>query len=379
MLLATAVPIDLLPLDGNQAEVKTHIENMQRLRQLLPKSSLVYTADTKFDAPENLLTNKAAGGQFLCGGVFQPNLKDEYRKHRKEMKLVDYCPKSKQHLPEEKRPKYKTYEKYKTIEGEVDGRQVRLKYRQIFVWSEAKAEQEAKTRQRHLAKIRAEFEAIERNLNKYSLVTREKIVSRLESAKNKYDVGDLFHYELSRRSGKFSLRWNIDESELTRLEELDGAYVLKTDLPKSTHSTSKVLEEYKEQIHVERRIGDMKGPLAIAPMFLEKPLRIAGLMFILLWSLMTLSLMERDVRRSLDGEPMYGLYPEGRPSPAPTGRSILERFEDLAIIIVKHHGQEHRRLAELDKVQRRLIEMMSIPPTSLRAFKATCCQRTPDG
>ena len=374
-----AVPIDLLPLDGNQAEVKTHIENMQRLRQLLPKSSLVYTADTKFDAPENLLTNKAAGGQFLCGGVFQPNLKDEYRKHRKEMKLVDYCPKSKQHLPEEKRPKYKTYEKYKTIEGEVDGRQVRLKYRQIFVWSEAKAEQEAKTRQRHLAKIRAEFEAIERNLNKYSLVTREKIVSRLESAKNKYDVGDLFHYELSRRSGKFSLRWNIDESELTRLEELDGAYVLKTDLPKSTHSTSKVLEEYKEQIHVERRIGDMKGPLAIAPMFLEKPLRIAGLMFILLWSLMTLSLMERDVRRSLDGEPMYGLYPEGRPSPAPTGRSILERFEDLAIIIVKHHGQEHRRLAELDKVQRRLIEMMSIPPTSLRAFKATCCQRTPDG
>ncbi|MEZ6098340.1 MAG: IS1634 family transposase [Pirellulaceae bacterium] len=374
-----AVPIDLLPLDGNQAEVKTHIENMQRLRQLLPKSSLVYTADTKFDAPENLLTNKAAGGQFLCGGFFQPNLKDEYRKHRKEMKLVDYCPKSKQHLPEEKRPKYKTYEKYKTIEGEVDGRQVRLKYRQIFVWSEAKAEQESKTRQRHLTKIRTEFEAIERNLNKYSLVTREKIVSRLESAKNKYDVGDLFHYELSRRSGKFSLRWNIDESELTRLEELDGAYVLKTDLPKSTHSTSKVLEEYKEQIHVERRIGDMKGPLAIAPMFLEKPLRIAGLMFILLWSLMTLSLMERDVRQSLDGEPMYGLYPEGRPSPAPTSRSILERFEDLAIIIVKHHGQEHRRLAELDKVQRRLIEMMSIPPTSLRAFKATCCQRTPDG
>ncbi|MEZ6104222.1 MAG: hypothetical protein R3E01_35215 [Pirellulaceae bacterium] len=44
----------------------------------------------------------------------------------------------------------------------------------------------------------------------------------------------MFHYELSRRSGKFSLRWNIDESELTRLEELDGAYVLKTDLPKST-------------------------------------------------------------------------------------------------------------------------------------------------
>ncbi|MEZ6103540.1 MAG: IS1634 family transposase [Pirellulaceae bacterium] len=372
-----AVPIDLLPFDGNEAEVKTHIENMQRLRDMLPTKSLVYTADTKFDSPENLLTNKAAGGQFLCGGVLQPQLKDEYRKHLKEMKLVDYCPKSKQHLPDEKRPKYKTYEKYKTIAGEVDGRQVRLQYRQIFVWSEAKAEQEGKTRQRHLSKIRAEFEAIERNLNKYSLKTREKIVSRLELAKGKYAVGEVFHYELSRRSGKFSLRWHIDERELKRLAQLDGAYVLKTDLPKKQYPTSKVLVEYKEQIHVERRIGDMKGPLAIAPMFLEKPLRIAGLMYVLLWALMALSLMERDVRQSLDGEPMYGIYPEGRPSRAPTGRSILEQFEDLAIVIMKHKGETHRRLAELNTVQRRLIEMMNIPPNALRAFKTKCC-RPPD-
>ncbi len=41
-----AVPIDLLPFDGNEAEVKTHIENLDRLRRLLPKTSLVYAADT---------------------------------------------------------------------------------------------------------------------------------------------------------------------------------------------------------------------------------------------------------------------------------------------------------------------------------------------
>ena len=62
-----AVPIDLLPFDGNEAEVKTHIENLDRLRRMLPTKQLVYTADTKFDSPENLLANKAAGGQFLCG------------------------------------------------------------------------------------------------------------------------------------------------------------------------------------------------------------------------------------------------------------------------------------------------------------------------
>lgn len=368
-----AVPIDLLPFDGNEAEVKTHIANLDRLRRMLPRTSLVYAADTKFDSPENLLTNKAAGGQFLCGGVFQPHLKDEYLKHRTHMKEVDYCPKSKQHLPAEKRPKYKTYEVKKTLEGKVDGRKVRMSYRQIFVSSEAKAAQEAKTRQRHLEKTRAEFEAIEKNLNKYSLKTRDKIVSRLESAKGKYAVGDAFTYELSQRAGKFSLSWAVDQAILNRLIKLEGAYVLKTDLQKSKYSTSAVLQEYKEQIHVERRIGDMKGPLAIAPMFLEKPLRIAGIMYILLWALMALSLMERDVRQSLKGKPMYGLYPENRPSPSPTGRSIIERFEDLAIVIVKHQGEQHRRLADLDKTQRHLIEMMSLPPTALRAFKAKAC------
>jgi len=60
-----AVPIDLLPFDGNEAEVKTHVEYLDRLRKMLPTTKLVYAADTKFDSPENLPTNKAAGGQFF--------------------------------------------------------------------------------------------------------------------------------------------------------------------------------------------------------------------------------------------------------------------------------------------------------------------------
>lgn len=370
-----AVPIDLLPFDGNEAEVKTHLENLDRLRRMLPTKQLVYTADTKFDSPENLLANKAAGGQFLCGGVFQPHLKKEYLKHRDEMKVVDYCPKSKQHLPEDKRPKYKVYETYEQLEGDVDGRTVRLKYRQLFVWSEAKAEEEAKTRQRHIDRTKAEFDKICTNLNKYTLKTREKIVSRLESAKSKYAVGEIFTYALSERKGSFSLTWQIDPAALNRLERLEGAYVVKTDLAKSEYSSGAVLQEYKEQIHVERRIGDIKGPLAIAPMFLEKPVRIAGMMYILLWALMAMALMERDVRKNLKGKPMYGIYPENRPSHAPTGKSILEQFEDLSIVIMKHHGNHARRLAELSKVQRHLIDLMNLPPTSLRTFKARACNQ----
>jgi hypothetical protein len=181
-----AVPVGLLPLDGNTAEVKTHLENLRLLDQVLPHSPLVYAADTKLDSPENLLGIAASKGKFVCGGVFQPHLKKEFRKLRRQKKFqpVDYCPKSKQHLPPEERPRYEVVEAPDVLEGQVDGRAVRVKYRVIYVWSEAKAAEEAKTRERHMAKIRDQFEAVERNLNKYSLVTEKKIVQRLEAAKN---------------------------------------------------------------------------------------------------------------------------------------------------------------------------------------------------
>ena len=71
-----------------------------------------------------------------------------------------------------------------------------------------------------------------------SLKTRDKIVSRLESAKAKYPMGDAFASEFSQRSGKSSLRWEVDQAIKNRLKNLEGAYVPKTDLPKSKNPSS---------------------------------------------------------------------------------------------------------------------------------------------
>lgn len=194
-----------------------------------------------------------------------------------------------------------------SLKGTVNGRKVSSTYRLIFVWSEAKARQEAQTRERHVSKIREGFEAVERNLNKYSLTTREKILGRLESAKAKYTEGSLFEYTLTQdRKGLFHLKWKISAKKLARRKQLEGVYVLKTNLPVKRCPTAKVLSTYKGQSQVERRFHHFKGPLAVAPMFLEKPERMAGLLCILVWALMVLALMERQTRRSLKGKPMYG-------------------------------------------------------------------------
>jgi hypothetical protein len=171
-----------------------------------------------------LLAVTAHGGHFLCGGAFAPHLKELFRRHRRKLRPVDYYPKSQARLPPEERDAYRAFERTDRLKGQVDGRTVRLRYRLIFVWSEAKARQEAATRARHLAKIRAEFEAVERNLNKYSLKTEDAIRRRLEGARAKYDEGEVFTYDLRHdRRGQFTLRWRIDGPALERRQQLEGA------------------------------------------------------------------------------------------------------------------------------------------------------------
>jgi transposase len=369
------VPIGHLALDGNAPESPVHLDNLRRLAKTLGKTDFLYLGDTKLDTTENLLLVVAGGGQFLCGGAFQPHLQEKYLELKRHGKLhkVDYFPQSQAKLPPEKRDKYLAMETTETLEGVVDGRTIRVKYRLIFVWSEAKARQEAETRQRHVSKTREEFEAVQRNLNKFSLKTQEKILSRLETAKGKYAEGSLFEYQLTKdRQGRFHLTWKISDSKLKRFEELEGVYVLKTNLSSRRCPTAQALSTYKGQSQVERRFHHLKGPLAVAPMFLEKPERMAGLLCVLVWALMVLALMERATRRSLKGKPLYGLYPENRPSPAPTGPAILDCFSTLCMVIVKEHGKISRRLAEADAVQRKLLDLLGIPPDGLQTFKRRC-------
>ena len=367
------VPVGHLPLDGNAPESPSHLDNLKKLAKLLPKGKLLYIADTKLDTPANLLAITARKGQFLCGGAFSPQLKERFLQLRHKLRPIAYWPKSQDGRAPQERDQYKGLEVPELLEGRVDGRKVRLRYRLIFVWSASKARQEAATRGRHVDKIHGEFAAVARNLGRYSLKTREAIVRRLEGALARYDEGALFRYELTQsEAGAFALRFWLDSAALTRWQQLEGVYVLKTSQPSRTRPLAEVLRGYREQAQAERRFHHLKGPLAVAPMFLKNPERIAGLLCILVWALMVLALMERQVRRTLKGKPLYGLYPEGRPSPAPTGPAVVETFHTLCIVIVNDGGTAARHLAQPTEVQRKLLQLLGVLPGRLRTFKRRC-------
>ncbi len=367
-----AVPVALLPLAGNTAEARTHLANLLRLKEMFPRHRFLYMGDTKLDTVENLVAAKCTAGEFLCAGAFTQPLQARFLEVSDRLKPVDYCSLADAKRPLEERDQYRACEVPDKVVGLFEGRKVSVNYRLIFVHSSAKAEQQATTRERHIAKIRAEFEQVEKILGKYSLKTEAAIQQRLEKACSKYSEGKLFSYTLTSKGETFALTWEIDAAALERLKKLEGVFVLKTNLPKTKHPMATVVAKYREQSKVEKRFHHMKGPLAVTPMFLENPKRIAGLLIILMWALTVLALMERQVRKNLKGEPMYGLYPENRPSPAPTGPKLLEKFATLCIVIIHDKGGTQRRLAQLSDTQRKILKLLDLPDTALKTFKRRC-------
>ncbi len=84
------------------------------------------------------------------------------------------------------------------LDGVIGGKLVGLDYRMVFVWNMSKARQEAATLERHPAKVRAEFEAAQWTLGRYSLTTTAAVARRLEAARGKYPEGAPFTYQLER-------------------------------------------------------------------------------------------------------------------------------------------------------------------------------------
>jgi transposase len=120
-----------------------------------------------------------------------------------------------------------------------------------------------------------------------------------------------------------------------------------------------VLLRYKGQEAVERRYGNLKGPLAVAPMFLKNNRRIAALITVISLALLIFCLIERQARRSLAPETRIdGLY--NRQPARPTGRLILSALAGLQLIPAT--ATSPAQIIRPNPVQARLLELLGVDP-----------------
>lgn len=133
----------------------------------------------------------------------------------------------------------------------------------------------ATARAKKLDRARDDLERLTRGLGSRHYPDAAAVQARLAAIARSRRVAALLGAEVGTdQAGKPTLAWWFDLDALAAEQATDGWYALLTNLDPAQADAAQVLARYKGQEVVERRYGAFKGPLAVAPMFLQSNRRI---------------------------------------------------------------------------------------------------------
>ncbi|MGH9188650.1 MAG: IS1634 family transposase [Acidimicrobiales bacterium] len=239
-----------------------------------------------------------------------------------------------------------------------------LVLRRIFVWSSVRADAAAHARAKKLDRARDDLGRLGRGLGSRHYRDAQAVTARVAQISRDRRVGAYLRSSVgTNEGGEPTLDWYFDAAALDAEAATDGWYALLSNLDPDEADAAEVLRRYKGQEVVERRYGDFKGPLAVAPMFLKSNRRIAALITVVCLALLIFSLVERAVRHAIAPEiTMLGLYPERRPA-RPTGRTIFAALATMRLI--PSARGEPAVVPRPNGVQLRLLRLLDVDPTAL--------------
>lgn len=140
----------------------------------------------------------------------------------------------------------------------------------------------------------------------------------------------------------------VEVAALANLEEENGWAVLATTVPTETCADTEILQAYQEQnTTVEPGFRWIKNPAAIAPVWLEKPERIAALAMLTVLGLLVYSVIQRQVRLYLRTHAQQLPGNKGLTA-IPTAAVVLALFAQVALVQLWIDDQE---VAQLSGVQ----------------------------
>ena len=239
-----------------------------------------------------------------------------------------------------------------------------LELRRVFVWSSVRAGAAAAARDKKLQRARDDLERLARGLGSRHYPSPEAVNERLAVIAAKRRVKAYLLSEVGTdEAGKATLTWSFDPSAMDAEAATDGWYALLTNLDPTDANAAEVLCRYKGQEAVERRYGNFKGPLAVAPMFLKNNRRIEALISVICLALLIFCLVERTVRLALSpAVKLAGLW-AGRPA-KPTGRLIFVALSKLRLQPATTTSPAI--IPKPPPLQARLLELLGVDPRQPR-------------
>lgn len=357
------IPVLHRAFDGGAGEVNQVVGAMESLRAMCGERRFLLVGDSKLISHANLHALTAAEVTFVAPASKHWVNAEALAAQRLDGTVeTDYVAERDLGKAPDAQGRYHVREDTMVVPAKTKAEPA-LTLRRVFVWSSARAGAAAHARTKKLDRASDDLGRLQRGLGSRHYPNLDKVTTRLTqigrdrrvSAYLRSTVGVDDH-------DKPTLTWHYDQAAVDAEAATDGWYALLSNLDPADADAAEVLRRYKGQEVVERRYGDFKGPLAVAPMFLHNNRRIAALITVICLALLIFSLIEREVRRAIAPETtMLGLYPERRPA-RPTGRMILAALATMRLTPASPRTPPV--VPHPNTTQLHLLQLLDIDPTA---------------
>lgn len=378
-----AVPISHEIYSGNRTDDTVHCSNVDRLREILGGSGFIYVADSKLCTRKNMAHIARYGGQFV---TVLPRTRAEDKRFRAALRagekvrwrtLLDLVSSRHPHNPPDRY--------YSTSDGPGFSSEG---YRIVWIRSSQKKERDALVRETTLRRAETELFELGGRLNRGRLKTRAAIGERVRKILRHHQCERFLHVHITSRTQVETRRLRPGRPRLddpveivrTRIYELqvqrnkqalkaeartDGVFPLITNADSRQLPKKEVLLIYKYQPYVEKRHSLLKTELEVAPVYLKKPLRAAGLVHACFLAMMLDALIERTLRLGMMREGLEALpiLPEGRMTRTPTTARVLEMFTDVSWYEFERGGDTVTFPIRLSALQKQLLQLLDMDPS----------------
>lgn len=378
-----AVPLSHEIYSGNRTDDTVHCGNVDMLRQLLGRDDFVYVADSKLATRKNLHHIDDYGGKFVS---ILPRSRSEDQRFRASLREGSHKIRWRRFLVmENKRRQSDPPDVYSTTNagpGKTDDG-----FRLLWCRSSQKALHDAQAREDSLSRTETDLYQLASRVNTGKLKTRSSILREAKAVVRNHQCKSFIalkacsetRVETRRlrrgrpgkndpvrhvRSRVFRLEYRRVKEALGAEARTDGVFPLVSNLPARRVSKQELLLIYKYQPYVEKRHSLLKSELEVAPVYLKKPRRAAGLVHAAFLAMMVDALIERSLRKAMAAAGLEALpiLPEGRPSKTPTTARLLEMFSGVAWYEFEREDERVTFPVKLTQLQTRLLKLLEVDP-----------------
>jgi transposase len=375
-----AVPVHCKIYDGNTTDDQVHQDTWSFLCQIVGHSDFLYVADSKLCTRENMNFIADGQGRFL---TVMPRTRSEdawFRNH------VGNNPVSWREVHRQQNPRGQerpdlVYEGVESPQKSSEG------YRLLWYRSSQKEEQDRQQRQRQLQRAQAALEELQtpgrrpfRNAEAAcqagQRVLEKEQVSRWLHLRVEEEVEQEYQQDGPGRPGPqtpyrrmeirhYRLRFEEDGEALAREARCDGLFPLLTN--DKELSLEDALGKYKYQPFVEKRHQQLKSGFNVMPMWLKNVGRVESMLWLYYVVELVEALVEREVRQAMQQRQWASLplYPEGRPTEAPTAALVFDVLEGhRRHRLLNDAGQELRRFHDpLSPIGQSVLQLLGVNGT----------------